>query len=559
MNNVGLQSSFLGTGILGMLLLFLAACAESPDATFPRPSNPPGFDQLEPAVRAQFETLMEVWSERAAAEERSDAELGAAWGALGHWFHVYRYPASALLAYSEAARLAVNDPRWPYFRGVLLMEEGRLGEAEAAFRVSMEKSESELAPSAALADLLLQRLRTEEAVELYERILARDPGHLPSRVAMARFALENGEPDRTIDRLLSIADDAGPYQRDVDYLLGQAYRRLGRTDEARVHLERFQNSTRRPGATVRDNPWMRELGAIDISANNLSRLGQAAYLQGRFLDAARHTGRAVRYNPDDPEILTNYASVLMALRRFEDARVQIERALALDPELGRAQMIHGKLLLEFGEREAAENALTHALRIDPDLKDARRMLGRVLHQRGEIAAAVEQYAELRERFRSLDQARFWHAALLSADGRTDEALAALEADLSVHPESNELRLLAARLATLAPARKTAIEPVLRTPPDSDGTAASSSLFELETFAMVAAAQGRFAEAIEVQERAVQVAENAGARSVRQLGVHIARRRLALYREGRPCMTPWEPREVLMVAENSPWATDEGTS
>lgn len=553
MNHGGLTFTFLKSGMSGMLLLLAAACTESPDASLPRPTNPPGYDQLEPAVRSQFEALMTAWTEAAASETPSGSELGAAWGALGQWFHVYRYSSSALIAYTEAARQDVGDPRWPYFRGVLLTEEGQLDQAEAAFRASMERSEFELAPFAALADLLLQRLRSEEAVALYEQILARDPKHLASRVALARFALESGDPDRAVERLQPIADDAGPYQRDVDYLLGQAHRRLGRPDEARVHLERFQNSSRRPAATVRDNPWMRELGAIDLSANNLSRLGQAAYLQGRFLDAARHTGRAVRYNPDDPEVVANYASVLLALRRFEDARVQIERALALDPELGRAHMIHGKLLLEFGEREAAEIALTHALRIDPDLKDARRMLGRSLHQRGDIAAAIEQYAQLRQRFRSLDQARFWHAALLSADGRTEDALAALEEDLSVHPASNELRALAARLATIDPARSDAMENRWPNPSSRGGAEPSNSLFELETQAMIAAAQGRFAEAVEVQERAVQVAENAGARSVRQLGSHIARRRLALYREGRPCMTPWEPREVLMVAEGSPWA------
>lgn len=558
MNNDASKSPFPGPGWRVVLLLLVAACTESPMFPSPRPSTPPGYEQMEPAVQSQFEALMDAWSALAADEHRADADLGAAWGALGQWFQVYRYPSSALQAYTEAARLDADNPRWSYFQAVLLMEDGRLDEAESAFRRSIESADAELAPSAALADLLLQRLRTDEAVELYEQILTRDPMHLASRVALARLALEDGDPERAVGRLQAIAEDAGPYQRDVDYLLGQAFRRLGQPEQARTHLERFQNSARRPGATVRDNPWMRELGAIDISANTLSRLGQAAYLQGRFLDAARHTGRAARYNPDDPEILANYASVLMALRRFEDARVQIERALALDPELGRALMIHGKLLLEFGERDAAEAALANALRIDPDLKDARRMLGRSLHQRGELAAAIEQYAELRQRFRSLDQARFWHAALLAADGRTDDALAALEDDLAIHPESRELRLLAARLSTQVGVPSSSMAQSLL-PSPSELDAASESLFELESYAMLAAAQGRFAEAVDYQERAVQVAEDAGARSVRQLSNQIARRRLALYREGRPCLTPWESREILMVAETSPWVADAGGS
>lgn len=552
--NQGASISPLQHWALMVVALLIVACSEPAGKQGPVPVAPPGYEQLEPGVRSQFEGLKSDWTRAAMSEERSEHALGAAWGALGQWHHVYRFQASAIKAYGQAARLDADEPRWPYFLGILLMEEGRLDQAESAFRSSMARADDQPAPSVALAGLLLQTQRIEEAIGLYRQILSADPGHLPSRVALARFALQEADPERVVERLQPIAEDAGPYQRDVDYLLGQAYRRLGRSELARVHLERFQSSSRRPGATVRDNPWMRELGALDISANNLSRLGQAAYRQGRFVEAARHSGRAVRYNPDDPEILTNYASALMALRRFADAREQVERALALDDGLGRAHMIHGKLLLEFDERRAAEDALARAIRIDPDLKDARRVLGRLLHRRGEIGLAIEQYAELRARSRSLDQARFWHAALLFVDGRTEEALGALEDDLAIHPDHRELALLQARLSMADPDRARAIVSGVST---DDG---AMSLFELETRAMVAAAQGHFAEAVGLQERAVEAAEGATSRMMRRISGDIARRRLALYREGRPCLAPWESREVLVVEETSPWVSaNEGHS
>jgi tetratricopeptide (TPR) repeat protein len=552
--NQGRSISRLKQCALVAVVLFVAACSEPADDPVPAPAVPPGYEQLEPAVRSQFVALMSDWRRAATAENRSEDALGAAWGALGQWLHVYRFQASAITAYSEAARLDADEPRWPYYLGILLMEEGRLDQAESAFRSSLARADRHPAPSVALADLLLQTQRIEEATGIYLQILATDPGHLPSRVALARLALQEADPGGVVERLQSISEDAGPYQRDVDYLLGQAYRRLGRPEQARVHLERFQGSSRRPGAAVRDNPWMRELGALDISANNLSRLGQAAYRQGRFVEAARHSGRAARYNPDDPEILANYASALMALRRFADAREQIERALALDDGLGRAHMIHGKLLLEFGERKAAEDALARAIRIDPDLKDARRVLGRLLHRRGEIELAIEQYAELRARSRSLDQARFWHAALLFVDGRTEAALRALDDDLAIHPDHRELALLQARLSMSDPDRARAIVAGVSS---DDG---EMSLFELETRAMVAAAQGRFAEAVGLQERAVEVSESADSRVMRRTSGDIARRRLTLYREGRPCLAPWELREVLVVEETSPWSsTAEGRS
>ena len=68
-------------------------------------------------------------------------------------------------------------------------------------------------------------------------------------------------------------------------------------------------------------------------------------------------------------------------------------------------------------------------------------------------------------------------------------------------------------------------------------AASSLAFDaataahLETLAMALATLGRFDQAIDAQERAV-AASNASE-------LAAARKRLALYREGRPVVDPWK--------------------
>ena len=68
---------------------------------------------------------------------------------------------------------------------------------------------------------------------------------------------------------------------------------------------------------------------------------------------------------------------------------------------------------------------------------------------------------------------------------------------------------------------------------------------LETLAMALAARGRFDEAAAVQTRAIAALESAIAASPGNLTaassaeLEAARRRLALYRDGRPVVDPWK--------------------
>lgn len=506
---------------------------------------PAGFDQLEPGVRAQFELLAEQWTALRSAGDASEG-LGRAWGEAGQWFQVYRFEDSAMNAYREAMRLDSSEPKWPFYLGSLSMNEGRIRDAESAFRASAARGRAEAVPRYALADLLMQTQRSGEAMELFRAVLADHPDHAPSRVALARIALQQGDADRVVELLRPLDEgmEGGgtePVPREVDYVLGQAYRRLGDADRAAFHLQRYQDGAGSSGASVRDNSWMRELGRINIGANHLSRMAQTAYRQQRYFDAARIAGQAARYNPQDPEVLANYASSLLALGRLERAEEAIDGALALDDSLGRAHMIRGRILVERGELADGGEAMARALAIDPGLQDARRVLGRLLHQQGDLGGAIEHYAELRRRFRELDQARFWHAGLLAATGRVDAALDALEEDLAVHPENRLLRQLTARL--LVAHDSTRFDPARAAELLAAVGPGPASVFHAETVAMVAAAQGRFEEAAGWQQRAV-----AGtAPLTNPEPAHIARRRLALYREGRPCLASWEPREALVVA------------
>lgn len=503
---------------------------------------PPRFEQLEPAVRQQFvELSRRIVHAREASPAHANAETGGFWGKLGQWFQVYRYPDSAMRCYREAIRLDSDDPRWPYFLGMVAVEAGRLEEAASAFEAAVQRAPDSTSALIRLADLMLAQRRPERATDLFNRALELEPGNPAATIGLARLHLQRQEPDEALDLLRPLLTPDTRALGHIHYLMAQANRLLGNHEQARHHLGQVPEGDEDPRLRAADDPWLDELVAMNISSNQLTRLGMRAYRQGNFPAAAVHSGRAARLNPDNPELRTNYAAALLALGRARDALQQSRRALEQNPNLARAHLVKAGSHRRAGDPIAARDALLQALALDPDMRDARQQLGRVYQALGETELAVEQYAELRTRSGEFRQVRFWHAALLASLGRHEESLAALEEDLATHPRSHLLQLLRIRILSAAtldaasdPERASRLLPAI--------DVEQADVYYAESAAMVAAALGRYEQAVDWQRRALQALESLP----RSEGARIARRRLTLYEEGKACRTPWERDEALIT-------------
>ncbi|MEX2500431.1 MAG: tetratricopeptide repeat protein [Wenzhouxiangellaceae bacterium] len=530
-------------------MALIAACNETgaPVSRALELQPPPGFEQMDPAVRDQFAELRGRLSPtRKASTPAARGELGRVWGELGQWFHVYHFPDSAMRCYREAARLDPDEPRWPYYRGLLAVEAGDLDQAGAAFEAAAQRAPDSIAVLIRLADLMLKRRQPGKAEDFYRQVLGREPGHPAASIGMARLHLQRQNANHALEALQPLLHAAGRTDSEVHYLAAQAYRMLEDEERARQHLERLPQDYGDRKPVDRHDPWLDDLRAMNIGTNHLTRLGARAYRQGNFRLAATHSGKAAASNPDNPELRTNYAAALLALGRGAEALEQIDLALELDPGLARAYLVRGTSHLRLGDREAARDALLHAVALDGGLNDARRQLGRIYHQTGQIDLAIDQYAELRARYREVVQARFWHAALLSSTGRHAQALAALNEDLEVHPHDRALQLLRIRILATVPdtvGGNSADAAVLL----SGLTDQQPDVYFAESAAMVAAALGYHSRAVALQRRAVNALEALpdGA------PIRIARRRLTLYREQKACQTPWERGESLITRPVDP--------
>lgn len=527
-----------------LLLAVMAACNEGglPGKTDTSLQPPPRFEQLEPAIQDQFNELRNRLA-RAGNDSANTTTNppGPLWGELGQWFHVYRYPDSARRSYREASRLDPEEPRWPYYLGMLAAEAGDLEQAVARFEAAAERSPNSAAALIRLAEVHLALRQPERAEASYRRALALKPGSIAAGVGMARLNLQRQNARQAIEILQPLLSADPRTAGHINYLLAQAHRSLGHDEQAREHLENLPDGASEPPPMGGDDPWLDELVSKNISSNHLTRMGLRAYRQGNFRLAAAHSGKAAQLNPDNPELRTNYAAALLALGRPDKALEQIEAALEQDSDLARAHLIKASSHLKTGERTAARDTLLHALELDPGMEEARRQLGQIYQQFGQPELAIEQYAELRRRSGEVQQVRFWHAALLASTGRHEDALASLAQDREVLPRSSLLRLLEIRVlaaakkeATRNPAR--AAELLALVEPDV------VDVYYAETAAMVAAAIGNRDLAVGWQLHAVEALETVS----NTAATHIARRRLVLYKENKACHTPWEPGEALIT-------------
>ena len=532
-----------GTFCAILLVVITAACSDDyrsgNDDLFQ--SAPTGLEDLEPAVQRQFDELSSRLSGlRRGSTSATPAQIGQAWGELGQWFHIYRYPDSALRCYRLAVQLDSAEPRWPYYLGMLAVESGDLASAERAFELSLEHAPTSTAALLRLADLKLTMRQPEAAENHLRRVQSLNPDGQAVNIALARLHLQNDDARAALTVLQAMLTKDESMPGHVHYLLAQAYRGLGQNEQARHHLARVPPGENSPPPLVGDDPWLEQLMDRDISSNRLTRLGMRAYRQGNFRAAVMHSGRAARLNPDNPELRTNYAAALLKLERHDLALRQLELALQQDPDLPRAHLVKAGSQLAMNDRLGARDTLLRALELDPNLREARAMLGRVYQLLGEPELAIDQYADMRRRFGQIEQVRFWHAALTATEARHEQALNALSEDLAVLPDSTLLQLLRIRILAAA-------DSSLRRP----GQAAellnhlevdTPDVYYAETAAMVAAAEGHHELALAWQRSAVEALETlTSSRSS-----HIARRRMALYQERLACLTPWERSETLIT-------------
>ncbi len=407
-----------------------------------------------------------------AADAQRHAELGLVYEANG-------LVSEARASFENASELAPRNRLWRYHAMMMRQLCGDFAGALQGYRDLAEAEPDFAAVHYRLADALLEAGEFDEAAGAFRRTMALVPSAPQPYVGLADVSLRQRDFARAV-QLLEEARALDPTYRQTNYLLGLAYRGLGRREEAERELALGIDSSKRYVADAASKQLENYLAGFASQLKKANALDDA----GRFSDAAQILERALAIRPNDvsvminlsvayqhmqvfqraldlllraeaaddsrAEIYINIVECLLALQRPEEAIPYGEKAAELAPDLGQAHFAAGRALYtaqRFGE---AREALRATARLDTQNPEVFLLLG--------IACArLQQYLEAKQNLVKASQRMPGHmlahlnlATICIKLGNYEEATAALAVAQRLAPNDHRIQAVADRLDALRP-------------------------------------------------------------------------------------------------------------
>lgn len=376
--------------LLGLAVATAAApwsCTRSapvPEATVPVPDQ---IEKLDSALVALIEQQLDV--------VRSAPRNAGAHATLGLIYEANNLWPEARQCYETAHALDPAEPMWAHHAAIAA---GASGDFDGALALLREGTGvyPDFAPiHHRLGEALLRTGAFEEAVGAFQRTTATAPNHVAGYVGLGDVNLRLKRPERAIE-FLEHAVKLDPQDKKARYLLGAAYRNVGRNDEARklmilgsdgrtrfisdawsARLHRYKVSllvaletSAEHRAAGRMEAAMRVLeDAMAFHGDEvdlLSRLG-AMYLEVlRTDDALRIFLRADEIDPSNLSICINLVTCYQRLERYDDALRVADRAVKLGPKVWQAHFNRAVALMRLERWNEARASLEAAQNLSPN-------------------------------------------------------------------------------------------------------------------------------------------------------------------------------------------------
>lgn len=295
--------------------------------------------------------------------------------------------------------------------------------------------------------LLKNAGRTQDALELLQKAIARFPGRESFKVFLAMDLIEAGEPAKARDFCRGlIAEDAGMTAAHV--LLGDAEDDLGETDAALASYEEAvslepQNATVRAkiaalwakkGDLAKAQTILEGLAGHKAVVDSpdfqsaVSALGHALLASGETARAIAIFRRATDLSPSSPAAWLNLGSAFFSLGNYDAALTNFGKSVALEPGFALGWSNIGQVYLArrvAGDAAAAGPAganFDKAIALEPKLAAAWNGRASVELAEGRPEQAIRDYARALELDPGLLDAYFNIVLALRGETRYAEAL-----------------------------------------------------------------------------------------------------------------------------------------
>jgi tetratricopeptide (TPR) repeat protein len=346
---------------------------------------------------------------------RRQGRSGPAWGRLGQVLRAHGFDEEAVTCWRHAERFDDQEPRWPYYRGVVLLMQGDNSGLDSLRRAATLADR--LGPGnpdlrLTLAEQLLAHAECPEAADVLAVVAQKHPNNPRLLFSQAVLAERSGQVRKAIHLFARLTKHPCARQR-ASARLAALHAQLGGFDRAASY---GQMAAQLPEDARWPDPYWAELSSLDVGR------------QARFRELSR------RQNEENDQTVHAH---LLHMTEGEDAGY------------GKAHLALGTTLFNMGQLERAEQSLRKALTLEPKSVRTLRILALVLVLQGEeqrkatgdarrAAARCDEAIGLLRRAIALKPndaaAHLVLGSALRAQGRRKEALEALRVPLATQPD-----------------------------------------------------------------------------------------------------------------------------
>jgi len=360
-------------------------------------------------------------------------------------------------AYAEVRRAAAMRPTWeaPAVLEAQLLQKKSTAEAAKRLEQFVEKNPTSREGRLNYARALILDQRVPEARKQFETLLATNPGNteLIYAVGLVAFQLKDYKvAEENMKKLV-----ANDNYRDPDgarFVLGQIAEEQKQWPRAIEWYEQIDDGEHAMPARMRTANAMAKQGKLDAAREYLRRVREDYPDQGAQLtvaeaqllrDASKNQeafdvlDKALKAEPDQPELLYDYALTAEKLEKFDLLESNLRKLMQIRPDYAHA---YNALGYSFADRNTrlgeARKLIERAIELSPEDFFIIDSLGWVQYREGNLKAAA---ATLRRAYGGRPDAEIGAhlGEVLWALGERDEARRIWQEAQKVSPENETLK------------------------------------------------------------------------------------------------------------------------
>jgi tetratricopeptide (TPR) repeat protein len=277
--------------------------------------------------------------------------------------------------------------------------------------------------------------------------------------------------------------------------------------------------------------------AIEVTQNNdlaHNSRGVAYGELGRWQEAIEDFSQALRIKPDYAEAHYNHGVASGKLGRWQEAIEDFSQALKTKPDYAEAHYNRGVAYVKLGRWQEAIEDLNQTIKIKPDYTEAYINLGIVYSTLGRWQEAIDAYKQAITIKPNYAEAHYNLAKALVSQDRCDEAVDQYHIALQLKPDWPAcMNGLAFLIATNPEIKNRDTNEALRLASRACELVNYKDPVSLGTLAAAYASVGKFSEAVNMANRAINLADATNQPQIK----NMIRYHLSFYTQGKPCIKP----------------------